>query len=188
MVNTRPLTAGGGSRSRLDTSVLRLATKEMDHGELHHFSFVGHLIANEEDIRSGVVYSILKSAWRPKGGLEVHEQSKNTYIFILSNEKEKDQIFWESPWFVKGSHIVLKDWHASQRFDEIGFSHSKFWLQVHSLSKVCMTLDNVQLIGSLFPHLISWDKSTLGRLESFLRLRVEIDVHVPLLSRFQFKQ
>ncbi|GKU96291.1 hypothetical protein SLEP1_g9540 [Rubroshorea leprosula] len=78
---------------------------------------------DEEEIQSGVLYSILKSAWRPKGGLEVHEQSKNTYIFILSDKNEKDRIIHESPWFVKGSHIVLKDWPESQHFDEIAFSN-----------------------------------------------------------------
>ncbi|GLT51959.1 hypothetical protein SLA2020_253280 [Shorea laevis] len=51
-----------------------------------------------------------------------------------------------------------------------------------------MPQENIQLIGSLFPRLISWDNSTLGGLESFLRLRVEIDVHVPLLSGFQFQK
>ncbi|GLT34776.1 hypothetical protein SLA2020_092730 [Shorea laevis] len=186
--NLSATVCGEQQRQIRDTPILRLATKEPNQGELHRFSFAGHLIAAEDDIRSGVVYSILKSAWRPKGGLEVHEQSKNTYIFILSDETEKDRIFWESPWFVKGSHMVLKDWPPSQRFDEIAFSQSAFWVQVHGLPKGCMTLENVQLIGSLFPRLISWDQSTLGGLESFLRLRVEIDVHTPLLPGFQFKQ
>ncbi|GLT61411.1 hypothetical protein SLA2020_341210 [Shorea laevis] len=188
MATNHPLAVGGASRSGRDTPILRLATKETDPGGRHRFSFAGHLLAEEDDIRSGVVYSILKNAWRPKGGLEVHEQSKNTYIFILSDEKEKDRILQESPWFVKGSHIVLKEWPISQRFDELVFSCSEFWVQVHGLPKGCMTLENVQLIGSLFPRLISWDQSTLGGLESFLHLRVEIDVQAPLLSGFQFQQ
>ncbi|GLT47334.1 hypothetical protein SLA2020_210390 [Shorea laevis] len=188
MATNLSATVCGEQQRQRDTPVLCLATQEPNQGELHCFSFAGHLIADEDDIRSGVVYSILKSAWRPKGGLEVHKQSKNTYIFILSDETEKDRIFRESPWFVKGSHIVLKDWPPSQRFDEIAFSQSAFWVQVHGLPKGCMTLENVQLIGSLFPRLISWDQSTLGGLESFLRLRVEIDVHIPLLPGFQFKQ
>ncbi|GLT76363.1 hypothetical protein SLA2020_480310 [Shorea laevis] len=188
-MNTHPpLTTGGDSRSRQDTSILRLAPTDTNHSEIPRFSFAGYLLANEDDIRSGVVYSILKSAWRPKGGLEVHEQSKNTFIFILSDEKERERIFQESPWFVKGSHLVLKEWLASQRFEEIVFSRLEFWVQVHGLPKGCMTSENIQRIDSLFPRLISWDKSTLGGLESFLRLRVEIDVHVPLLSGFQFQQ
>ncbi|GLT32007.1 hypothetical protein SLA2020_067040 [Shorea laevis] len=188
MVNTQLVPAGDASRVGQDTPILRLASKATEHGELHRVSFVGQLLAEEEDIRSGVVYNILKSAWRPKGGFELHEQSKNTYIFILSDDTEKNRIFRESPWFVKGSHLILKDWLASQRFDEIVFSRSEFWVQVHGLPKGCMTLENIQLIGSLFPRLISWDQSTVGGLESFLRLRVEIDVHMPLLTGFQFQQ
>ncbi|GLT75917.1 hypothetical protein SLA2020_476090 [Shorea laevis] len=187
MSNDSPVTTGGETQVVLDPPVLRLATKEKDQNELHRLSFAGHLLAEEDNIKSGIVYSILKSAWRPKGGLEVHEQSKNTFIFILSDEQEKERIFRESPWFVKGSHIVLKEWPDSQRFDEIAFSHSAFWVQVHGLPKGCMTPENIQLIGSLFPRLISWDKSTLGGLESFLRLRVAIDVHSPLLTSFQFR-
>ncbi|GLT37405.1 hypothetical protein SLA2020_117230 [Shorea laevis] len=110
MATNHPITIEGESRPGIETPVLHLTPKELYHDELHHFSFAGHLLANEDDIRSGVVHSIWKSAWRSKGGLEVHKQSKNTYIFILSDEMEKDQIFWESPWFVKGFHIVLKEW------------------------------------------------------------------------------
>ncbi|GLT85697.1 hypothetical protein SLE2022_038780 [Rubroshorea leprosula] len=186
MVNKQPETSD--STGEHDTPVLRLTTNEPDYSELHRFSFARQLLAEDGDIRSGLVYGILKSAWRPKGGLEVHEQSKNTFIFILSGETEKNRIFRESPWFVKGSHLVIKDWPSSQRFDEISFSHSEFWVQVHGLPKGCMTLENVQRIGSLFPRLISWDQSTLGGLESFLHLRVEIDVHTPLLTGFQFQQ
>ncbi|GKV49293.1 hypothetical protein SLEP1_g56050 [Rubroshorea leprosula] len=51
-----------------------------------------------------------------------------------------------------------------------------------------MSRESIQLIGSLFPRLISWDQSTLGGLESFLRLRVEIDVQNPLPIGFQFQQ
>ncbi|GKV39420.1 hypothetical protein SLEP1_g47185 [Rubroshorea leprosula] len=187
MPDEHQLTAGDEIRGVPSPPILRLVPKEKDQDELRRFSFASHLLADEDNVKSGVVYSILKSAWRPKGGLEVHEQSKNTFIFLLSDEIEKDRIFQESPWFVKGSHIILKEWPDSQRFDEIAFSHSAFWVQVHGLPKGCMTLENIQLIGSLFPRLISWDKSTLGGLESFLRLRVEIDVHLPLLSGFQFR-
>ncbi|GKV46145.1 hypothetical protein SLEP1_g53152 [Rubroshorea leprosula] len=65
---------------------------------------------------------------------------------------------------------------------------SSGWKFMAYLPKGCMTQENVLLVGSLFSRLISWDKSSLGGLESFLRLRVEIDVHVPLTSGFQFKQ
>lgn len=113
VASTRPVIVEGGSRPDREVPILRLATKETTQNELRRYSFAGHLLAHEDDIRSGVVYNILKSAWRPKGGLEMHEQSKNTYIFILSDEKEKERIFCEAPWFVKGSHLVLKDWRIS---------------------------------------------------------------------------
>ncbi|GLT50738.1 hypothetical protein SLA2020_242030 [Shorea laevis] len=113
MLNDQPLTVGGDNWVP-DPPVLCLTTKAKDQDELHRFSFSGHLLADEDNIKSGVVHSILKSAWRLKEGLEVHEQSKNTFIFILSDEKEKEGIFRESPWFVKGSHIILKDWPDSE--------------------------------------------------------------------------
>ncbi|GLT35681.1 hypothetical protein SLA2020_101120 [Shorea laevis] len=168
------------------TPVVRLdSTQEHEADELHRFSCAGRLITTHKDIRSGLVYGILKSAWSPKGGLELHEQSKHTYVFILSDEKEKQRIFSSSPWSVKGFHLILKDWPRSQRFDEIDFSRMEFWVQVHGLPKDAMTVENAKRIGSLFPRLISWDESTLGGQESFLRLRVEIDLHVPLLTGFQ---
>ncbi|GLT45906.1 hypothetical protein SLA2020_197050 [Shorea laevis] len=168
------------------TPVIQLESRPHHGGsKLHRFSFAGRLIVEHEEIRSGLVYGILKSAWSPKGGMELHEQSKHTYVFILSNEEEKQRIFNSSPWFVKGHHLLLTDWPASQRFDELHFSTTEFWVQVHGLSKAAMTEENARRIGSLFPRLISWDSSTLGGLESFMRLRVEIDIHQPLLTGFQ---
>ncbi|GLT61463.1 hypothetical protein SLA2020_341670 [Shorea laevis] len=168
------------------TPVLKLAPKQADAvSELQRFSFAGRLIAEHEDIRSGLVYGILKSAWSPKGGMELHEQSKHTYVFILSNEEEKERIFHSSPWTVKGYPLILKDWPKSQRFDEINFSTTEFWVQVHGLSKEAMSEENARRIGSLFPRLISWDTTTLGGVESFMRLRVEIDIHSPLLTSFR---
>ncbi|GKU89304.1 hypothetical protein SLEP1_g3458 [Rubroshorea leprosula] len=104
MVNKQPETSD--STGEHDTPVLHLTTNEPDYSELHRFSFAGQLLAEDSDIRSGLVYGILKSAWRPKGGLEVHEQSKNTFIFILSDETEKNKIFRESPcaWPPKGMY------------------------------------------------------------------------------------
>ncbi|GLT84541.1 hypothetical protein SLE2022_027660 [Rubroshorea leprosula] len=182
-----PFKEGATASLPLDhTPVVRLeSSHEHGAGELHRFSFAGRLVTTHEDIRSGLVYGILKSAWGPKGGLELHEQSKHTYVFILSDEKEKQRIFSSSPWSVKGFHLILKDWPSSQRFDEIDFSKTEFWVQVHGLPKAAMTVENAKRIGSLFPRLISWDESTLGGQESFLRLRVEIDLHVPLLTGFQ---
>ncbi|GLT81126.1 hypothetical protein SLA2020_525290 [Shorea laevis] len=62
MATNSPITTEGESKQGLATPLLRLTSQDSDHDELHRLSFAGHLLANEEDIRSGVVYSILKSA------------------------------------------------------------------------------------------------------------------------------
>ncbi|GLT93958.1 hypothetical protein SLE2022_117230 [Rubroshorea leprosula] len=90
MATYRPITIGRDSRLGIEVPVLHLKPQESDQDELHLVSFVGCLLANEEEIRNDVVHSILKSAWRPKGGLEVHEKSKNTCIFILADAMETD--------------------------------------------------------------------------------------------------
>lgn len=67
----------------------------------------------------------------------------------------------KGPWTVRGAHLALKDWRSDKTLDEIDFSFSTFWVQVHGLLAYKYTKENAEFIGNVDAYWISAEISRL---------------------------
>ncbi|KAK9270271.1 hypothetical protein L1049_025848 [Liquidambar formosana] len=149
---------------------------------------VGKLVADKV-INKNSVRSIIMGAWNLANHLSITFLAPNTFLFGFSNEDDCSRIFSSGPWFIRGLHLVLKEWSSGLVLEEINFNFSPFWVQVHGLPPEFKTSANGLKIGPSIGCLLEVDALRVGHLvwSKFIRIKVGIDVQNPLKTGFLLK-
>ncbi|KAK9287265.1 hypothetical protein L1049_015678 [Liquidambar formosana] len=80
------------------------------------------------------------------------------------------------PWSVMGALLVLQDWSPDLVLEEINFSSSSFWIQIHKLPPNRKTLANAMKIRTIAGSFFEVDTQLGNDLlwNNFLRVKVAI--------------
>lgn len=94
-----------------------------------------------------------------------------------------DNAYWRRPWSIRGGHLVLKPWNPSLTWQEIPFTSSAFWVQVHGLPDLWRSLNNLWLLEGKAGNVIvvDLDGEGGGSWKRFIRIQVEIELNRPLI-------
>ncbi|XVF29133.1 hypothetical protein REPUB_Repub15cG0093300 [Reevesia pubescens] len=105
-------------------------------------------------------------------------------------EKEKRRVMAQSPWSVMNYHMILKEWPSEATVEEIDFSTTEMWLQIHNVPLAYLTISNVDKIAMVFHGLVELDfENDKGiKWNGFLRMDVVIKVDEPLKVGFSLKR
>ena len=98
---------------------------------------------------------------------------------------------WDcGPWSFKGEHLILKQYSSDLSFNEIDFSISYFWVQVHGLPLNRQNVPSLKKVGAVLGNVLDTDLlgSGANRGKRFVRVRVDIEVHCPLLTGFPWER
>ncbi|XVF26647.1 hypothetical protein REPUB_Repub14bG0036000 [Reevesia pubescens] len=141
-------------------------------------------------MKAGPLRTILTKAWPVKGSLEIHDLERNIFLFVFRDENDKRKVLTQSLWSVMNSHLIFKEWPLGDSLDEIDFSTSDFWVQVHNLPLAYLTNDNAMKIASVFDKLVEIDRDGNDNViwNGFLRLKVSVKVDEPLKMSFNLKR
>ncbi|OMO81698.1 Zinc finger, CCHC-type [Corchorus capsularis] len=88
------------------------------------------------------------------------------------------------------SHLMLKEWPVDAILEEIDFTLSEFWVQVHNLPLAYMTKANAEKIAATFPGLVEldFDSEEPVRWNGVLRMKVKVNVEDPLKTGFYLQR
>ena len=103
-------------------------------------------------------------------------------MFTFQHEADLNLVFRRRPWTLRGSHLNLKVWNPELNWNEVDFSVSTFWIQVHGLPSLWQNKSNLLRIGNKVGKVLEVDFSgeAHSRWYRFVRIRVEVDISVPL--------
>ena len=87
-------------------------------------------------IDTSTVSDVVNKAWRPIFPIQVSRLKNNTFMFHSHHEADMNNAYHRRPWSIRGGHLVLKPWNPSLKWQEIPFTSSTFWVQVHGLPKL----------------------------------------------------
>ena len=79
--------------------------------------------------------------------------------------------------------MVLKRWSPDLTWQEVEFSSSTIWVQVHGLPTLWRTEENLRKVGSKVGSILDVDLigDAGGAWRTFIRVRVEVDIDSPLI-------
>lgn len=148
-------------------------------------NLIGKLITSKD---TGLKYvkDIALRAWKPVYSMEVKRLDKNIFMFSFQHEVDAHRAFLSRPWSCRGGHLILKRWSLDITWQEVNFSTSTFWVQVHGLPTLWRIENNLIKIegrlGQVLKANIVGDPG--GCWKKFLRVRVDIPIEKPLLPGF----
>lgn len=142
---------------------------------------VGKIISTR-NFNYSVVRDIVTKAWNLSFLVSVKKVDKNLFLFTFQHEADLNMVFRRRPWTLRGAHLILKVWELNLNWNEIDFSKSTFWIQVHGLPSFWQNKPNLTRIGNKVGTVIEVD--LIGepppRWFRFVRVRVEINISAPL--------
>ncbi len=148
-----------------------------------HLTLVGKILSTR-NFTHAVVKDIVDKAWKPSSPIQVQRVERNIFLFSFGHEVDRELAFNKRPWTIKGAHLVLETWSPELTWKEINFTSSSFWVQVHGLPILWQRKDYLNRIGLKIGNIIEVDLvgDSLSHWKRFVRLRIDIDVTVPLLT------
>jgi len=113
---------------------------------LSQHNLLGELISSKV-IGFNSIKDVVLKAWRPTYALEVKRLGGNVYLINFQHKANLHKAFLRRLGSIRGSHLILKKWSLELTWQEIDFSLSSFWVQVHSLPRLWQFEDNLKAIG-----------------------------------------
>ncbi|TXG62563.1 hypothetical protein EZV62_009557 [Acer yangbiense] len=124
---------------------------------------------------------VMKRIWHINGGVEIEAIKDNIFECHFTNLEARKRILSGGPWRFDRAIIIFEEPMGTGDIDNMFFNKTKFWVQVHNLSLLCMSEEIGLFLGNMIREVRNIDleagKNGSGR---FIRVRVEIKVDEPL--------
>ncbi|XP_057452045.1 uncharacterized protein LOC130743839 [Lotus japonicus] len=168
--------------SDAESKVLHLGAVEVDRDLASDVWAVGKLLTRDP---AGYTFRVLKSVlqrlWGESNYVDVREVSQNLFLFRFVNTRERNYAVRGGPWIFDRQNVVLEFFRPNDIPSQVPLVKVPYWVQVHGL-EVWLRKEKIALqLGAAFAGYIGWDRSDASRFGDFFRVRVWVDVTVPLL-------
>ena len=149
--------------------------------EVDGLSLIGKIISSRS-FSTVVIKDIIQRAWNSSREVTITKMGKNIFLFSFGTVTELENIFQRRPWTLRGAHLVLKKWSPDLLWQEVDFSRSTFWVQIHGLPGLWQKPEHLRCIGSEVGEVLA-SESDIGvslPWKKFYRLRIDVDISKPL--------
>ena len=143
---------------------------------------LGKVLSTRAFSRS-VVREIVGKAWNTTYEVDADVLDKNIFMFSFQHEGDVRRVWERRPWSFKGEHLILKRYEPDWSLNDINFSVTGFWVQIHGLPLNRQNHPSLKTLGGIMGKVIDTDLSGNGW-KRFVRVRVEIEVGKPLGTGF----
>ncbi|KAJ4851132.1 hypothetical protein Tsubulata_003208 [Turnera subulata] len=146
-------------------------------------------VVSNRIFKSDQIQNALKKCWGCKGDVFFTEKGFNNFLVCFELEVDQQMVFLGAPWSIFNYHIIVRKWLPHLTWEQIDLSKTTFWIQVFGLPVDFLSEENAIAIGKSFAGLVEIDScldNIVGK-ESFIRLKVCVDVNLPLATGFFFK-
>lgn len=168
-----------------DDSDSLLESISLDNPNPSTHGLVGQIIS-QKPLTAAVVRSTTTTAWSFAAPFTFEEIAPYRYLFAFSKQQHVDRILSQTPWNIRGSLLALKRWSPLLALKEIEIHSCAFWVQIHGLPLMGMTIKTAIRIGKALGNILEVDDlATPGIIcRGFLRIRVELDTRKSLVPGF----
>nr|POE84818.1 hypothetical protein CFP56_75832 [Quercus suber] len=149
------------------------------------FTLIEKLITHK-NVGVTAITDVVNRGWKPNRQIRVIRLDRDTYKFLFNHKADMNNAFKRRPWSIKGGHLILKHWNSPLIWQEIPFTTSTVWVQVHGLPKLRKSPSNLRKIGEMVGTVVELNLAGEGGTiwRKFLRVQIELDVLKPLMPGF----
>jgi hypothetical protein len=120
-------------------------------------------------------------SWKLKNPVEVQDLNKNLYLFRFSTKKDAENVLKNGPWSFDKNLIVLQKITGEEQPAEFDMHKVSFWVRIYDLPLQLRSDSIAKKIGDFIGVHEETDQREIYRMESFLRIRVLMDLKKPLM-------
>ena len=148
---------------------------------------LGKLITYKS-IGISIILYVVNRAWRSAFLIRVSRLDNYTFIFHFQHEADMANAYRRRPQSIQGGHLVLKKWNPSLTWQEIPFTTSAFWVQVHGLPELWRSPNNLRLISGKVGNVVKVDlvRDRGGMWKRFICIQIEVKLNRPLIPTIFF--
>ena len=129
----------------------------------------------------------LTSIWSATKGFTVVNLAHDYYLVHFSNKRDVEYALTEGPWTVMGHYLIVQQWSPS--FDVTTNKIEKIvaWIRLAEMNIHLYHKNIIRRLGEIVRPVVKIDHKTVeAQRGKFARIAVEIDLHKPLISQFNF--
>ncbi|XP_062102829.1 uncharacterized protein LOC133812993 [Humulus lupulus] len=145
------------------------------------------LVDNPVDFEA--MRNMMALLWKPGKGLYVKEIGPNRYLFQRYHSIDLERVLEGSPWTFNKVPLIFARLKPGDIPREVHLHTLDMWVQVHDLHPEFMSERIVRDLGNFIGTFVKSDENNfIGVWREYLRIRVTVDIDVPLKRRKKLKK
>lgn len=147
------------------------------------YSLVAKVFSQQEVHRDNFLKTFT-SLWKGSDEVSIKEIASNRFWVRFVCDRDRQRVLDMEPWSFRRSMVLLATVSEEDCIHTMQLTHCNFWIQINGVPGFCMTVLVANAIGSTVGEVL-WVDNRDGQdcVDRFIRVRVRIDVRLPLMRR-----
>ena len=131
-------------------------------------------------LNTEVIVQTFSPLWRAKNGFKVRDAGEHTMLFVFDNAEEVNKILVSEPWSFDRHLVILQRLESSTSLQALKLNLVSIWVQVHHIPVCLLNRGVAEDLCEAIGVVDRSAKDTEVDRGSFFRVRVRIDISLPL--------
>ena len=114
--------------------------------------------------------------WRTRSSFEVSDAGNNVLLIAFELEVDAEKVVQGEPWAFDHHLVVLQKYDGSTSIQDLSFTTTKFWVQLHNLPYSLLTMMATLSIGKTLGTITKPKDAADKRDGNFMHVRVAVDI------------
>ncbi|XP_057444656.1 uncharacterized protein LOC130736902 [Lotus japonicus] len=124
--------------------------------------------------------SVLQKLWGSSHHVDIREVAQNLFLFRFHNTRERNFAVRGGPWLFNRFNVVLQPFRVHEIPSQVPLDRAPYWVQVHNLPVWLRKPAIARTLAQGFAGFLDWDRSDANRFGDYFRMRVWVNVTIPL--------
>ena len=143
------------------------------------FSIAGSFLTKRA-LNAEAIARTFNSLWRARRGFKIQHIGDRKILFSFEDKEDVDKIMDSEPWSFDKHLVVMQCYDNDRPPDDIKYDRTTFWVQVHGLPLMYMTIEVAEKICEGVGEVIKQSDSKVYDEGNFIHVKVSVDITMPL--------